>query len=434
MGGQNNTSTYIEKEISQEIGMIVNNSTKTISNIMNETVSKVSTKLVQESAAAINQNMDIKNILENEGGISAVGKGSVIDISQQAKAVAEGQAIANIVSNNTALAELANKAASEMLQKAGTENKLQQEAQQLAAIQEKSKDSGGPEKMIASLTGMVTDSLKALTGGGSNASSTDISRIRSKVKTELNNSTLQESTLSNILKSTVENSFSQSTSADCKQMMNASNNLKNKGGIQAADGGVVRLAQSLTVTNLNKCIMSMAMGNSVASKLGVEVSQYSKQETDNKTTGSQVAEQSAKMETIKENTSSIMNSFDNLVNGISSLWTTSPTFMYMVIGVAVCGVLGAVALSMGGGKKKDDGYGDRDSDDQMGGNFNLLLDSLESEVYLVGGGAPVENYGNVYLWAMIAVLVYYVFGKSLPKSSALVIAIICYIIYVGNKN
>ena len=70
----------------------------------------------------------------------------------------------------------------------------------------------------------------------------------------------------------------------------------------------------------------------------------------------------------------------------------------------------------------------------MGGNFNLLLDSLESEVYLVGGGAPVENYGNVYLWAMIAVLVYYVFGKSLPKSSALVIAIICYIIYVGNKN
>jgi hypothetical protein len=70
---------------------------------------------------------------------------------------------------------------------------------------------------------------------------------------------------------------------------------------------------------------------------------------------------------------------------------------------------------------------------QVGGLFSLE----ESEIYgmteaFMGGGK--DPYGNVYLWATIAVLVYYVYGKSLRLASITIIVIIAYIVYLGKEQ
>jgi hypothetical protein len=70
---------------------------------------------------------------------------------------------------------------------------------------------------------------------------------------------------------------------------------------------------------------------------------------------------------------------------------------------------------------------------QVGGLFSLE----ESEIYgmteaLMGGGK--DPYGNVYLWALIAVLIYYVYGKTTPVGSITVIVIIAYIIYISKEQ
>ena len=62
-----------------------------------------------------------------------------------------------------------------------------------------------------------------------------------------------------------------------------------------------------------------------------------------------------------------------------------------------------------------------------GQQFIDLLDSLNSESSITGGGN--SDFGNIYLWAIIAILIYYVFGSSLPMSSAFLILLIGYIIY-----
>jgi hypothetical protein len=80
-----------------------------------------------------------------------------------------------------------------------------------------------------------------------------------------------------------------------------------------------------------------------------------------------------------------------------------------------------------------DGMGPDGRPIQFGGFFGFQ----ESEIYgmteeLMGGAK--NPYGNVYLWALIAVLIYYVYGKTLPGSSITVIVIIAYIIYISKEK
>ena len=430
MGGQTNNKTIIRDKISQRLQTNVTNITKNISKVMNETISKVATSMVQEASATAKQDITSANNFTVEGDFIIDGPGSTFKVEQNLEAASEAQAVMNIVQNNSSMHELANKATAELLQKAINENQIKQEAQQLAAIEAKTKQAKGPADMVESLTTMVSGMVSKITGGTNNTTEQQEKDIESSVMSEIRNENTQISDITNNLQSNIEQSFKQSSNAECKQMMDQKNTILYKGKVMVSNGGQANIIQKVNVRNMNKCIQSLDMGNKVVTSIGSGVASFIKQDASNKNTGDQSSKQEAKITKITEISDAIMNTIDNLVNKVADTLKISSGMVIIIVAVVVCCLIGLIALAMLGGKRK---RRRQDDDNEQMGGFHLLLDSLESEFSLVGG-TSVENYGNVYLWAIIAVLIYYVFGKSLPKSSALVISIICYIIYIGNKN
>ena len=143
---------------------------------------------------------------------------------------------------------------------------------------------------------------------------------------------------------------------------------------------------------------------------------------------------------------------NNAIKTIGSVFTISPMFMIMIVGGGITAAVAAYFYSQSGkggpppcpiGEVCDemgqpmgpppDGMGPNGEPVQLGGVFGFQ----ESEIYgmteeLMGGAK--DPYGNVYLWALIAVLIYYVYGKTLPGSSITVIVIIAYIIYISKEK
>ena len=452
MGGSSDTRTVIRDTISQELNIMVSNSSTTLSKIINETISDISTKIAQDQVTQIKQQIGFSNLFNVAGDAVFDGPGTNFTLDQQGQILAESSAIANMIQSASALQDMASKAAAQMLQEQAARNEIQQSATQLAKISETATKGGGPEGMLDSLTTMVSGMLGDLTGIGSakSVSTEKITEIKSAINTELKSTVLSENYLANLLKTTIEQSFAQSSNAECQQIIRAENAINFGRNLTVKNGASVNLGQAVKITDLRKCIMSLDTGSKIATEIGVASEFLSQNSQSTGNTTSQSASQDAEISRSSSTTSAIMNALESLFENISSLWRTSPAFMWMVIGVAATGCIGALALAFGGvgggGKKSKRGRDDMDMDmdmdmneehdmDRQIGGFNSLLDSLNSEISSFGGADNINtNYGNIYLWALIAVLVYYVFGSSLPMSSALVIAIICYIIYIGDKK
>jgi len=448
MGANNNNTALITKSIENEVTNRISNSQTNINSILHKVVSQVATDIVQESSAEMISKISTINKFHFVGPVVISGNGE-LNVNQQQDILAKSSAIANLVTNASSLQKLASTAAQKILQDQQNKNSLQQDANQLASIVEKTTKEGGLEGVVKSLANGVNSIVDSITGTGTNVSNTQITDIKNKVNTELTNVTVTESNLTHIIESAVQQSFKQSTSAECKQLINGVNVIDGAGKLTIHDDAIVNWNQVAKIEDLRQCIVNMNLGASVASELGV-TSQFLG-ETYQKIINdlSQKASQQAKVESLSETTSAITTMFVNLVHaigsiwqglfhGVSSLWMTSPTFSIMILAVGACIVIGLLVLAflgkslsgiMGNGDEPSESFPESESKEQVGG-FNMLLESLDSETSLFGG-AIENNYGNVYLWALIAILVYYVFGNSLPMSSALVIVIIGYIIYIS---
>jgi len=464
MGGSHDSDVLIKKNIEQELGISILNSQKTISNIMNETLSKVATDIVQSNVAKIQQKISSSNIFTSGGDLDFGGK-SVSNFDQRNNILAESSAIAHLVSDAGALQELAAKSASEMLNQQQATQNLQQQANQLATIVEKSKDAQGLEGVADSLVGVFTNFAKDITGGSDKKSATEITDIKSKMKQEFFSKSVIKSDLKNILDSVVKQSFKQSSDASCQQLIHAENVIAFDQGLKVMDNGKVNMKQAATIQDLRKCILNMNLGSEVSNKLGVtsENLQINLQKllTDSK----QKLDQMAEAEKTSTTTSGFERGFSAYVNtvaetwnslfsSVSSLWMTSPVFMWLVIGCGVLLLIGLIGLALSGsGVKKVLGkdYSSSEDDEQVGGfvslldsleidstvkGFDSLFDSLNSETSLSGGANfnMPDIITNNYLWIFIAILIFFIFGRTFPMISVIIMVIIGYVIYNSKKN
>jgi len=430
----NGSKTAIKKTIESEMSVKVQNITENITKIVNETTMNVSTEMVQEMAASISTSVGGANVLKAK---RIVAQGSDVDISQNAKVQAENQAIISIVSSAEAMQKLADKVAADVNNKVTNDNNAENSMKQAASISETTKSAGGPEGMLDSLTNMASDMMKSLTG----STSENETIIRQKINTDILNKTVNSQDLKNSVTNTIKNSMKQAAEAKCNMDTTGTNSIDVDDIIATAvDGkrGSIKIAQQVSVTSFNKCFIDLKMGQSIVSDLGVDKRFSSVSDTSNinKTKGS--SDQEASIVTTKIQESAIMSSFDNLVNNIGAIFKISPMMMMMVVGGGICAAVAAYFYSTS--KSEDDEKSDEKSSEeseQTGGFFRYehnndtdssLIGINETELF--GGAGAGANYGNIYLWALVAVLVYYIFGKSLPMSSVLVIVIISYIIYI----
>ena len=439
MGAKNESRTEVKKKIESEISTTIQNITENITTVVNETTNETMTSMVQEMKAEINVSVAAGNTLRAKN-ITAMG--SDVDIKQDASVQAENEAIIRIVSDASAMQKLADKVQNDVNNKLENDSAAKASMAQVAAIAETQKQAGGPEQMVDSIMKTVDGMVKGLSqiGGGSSDTNISETQIKNKIKTDILNKTTNRNDIKNIVKNRIENSMRQAAEAKCN-MDTTGNNAIDVDNIvaMALDGqrGSIKIAQAVSIKAFNKCFIDLKMGQGIVNDIGVDKTFTAKSETKNVSKADSGSTQDAKITSAKTQESAIMNSVDNAVNTVGSLFKISPAFMMMVLGG------GAIAAVGGYFYMQSQKEGGSDDGGQSGGflRYALNVDSESSlvgmqDTELFGGAGPgANNFGNIYLWAFLAVLVYYVYGKSLPMSSVLVVVIIGYIIYtIKNKD
>ena len=487
MGAKNESRTEVKKKIESEISTTITNITENITKVVNQTTNDTTTKMVQETKASVKIQNQLANVIKSKN-ITAIG--SSIDINQDASLQAENLAIISIVQSASAMADLANKVAADVDNKLKNDSAAKASMAQVAAIAETQKQAGGPEQMVDSIMKTVDGMVKGLSqiGGGSTDTNISETEIRNKIKTDILNKTLNQNEITNIVTNTIKNEMTQAAEGSCNMDTSGQNTLDVDNIVALAIAGErsdIKIKQTVSLKAFNKCFLDLNMGNAIVNKMGIDTSMTAKSETANTSSTDSTSKQEASIVSTKIQESAIMSSIDNLVNNIGSIFKISPMMMMMVVGG---GLTAAIAAYFYSTSQKGEGDGDGDggnkgsenvpldadgnpmpkmdadgnpmpkmdadgnpiegNPDQNGGffryrfnnnylNYNDTESSLAGmeETELFGGGSNINDYGNIYLWALVAVLVYYVYGKSLPMSSVLVIVIIGYIIYtIKNKK
>ena len=489
MGQSNSSVTVVKKNIENEIANTIKTTTKNITNIVNKTTNNVTTEMVQSSAASI---------ITKAGGFNKikiknmVAKGSNISLEQQATIQAENDAIIKIVQSADSMQDMANKIAS------GVDNAIKNDAaaqaslKQAAALSEATKKAGGPEALVDSVMGTANKLIGALNIGGSNSDrNINETEIKQKIVNDIENTTINENNISNEVVTNIKNSMTMAAEAKCNMDTTGGNEMDIENimaAIQDGERANITVKQSVSLKAFNKCFIDLNMGSKIVNSIAGEAATFNKSDTQNKASTKSAAEQEAaiKVESITESgITSIANNLigtvggvvNNAIGTIGSIFKISPMFMIMIVGGGITAAVAAYFYSQAADKKAaaegpppdgmgpppdgmgpppdgmgpppdgmgppPDGMGpppDGLGPDglpiqgtQVGGFFGFQ----ESEIYgmteeLMGGGK--DPYGNVYLWALIAVLVYYVYGKSLPAASITVIVIIGYIIYISKEK
>lgn len=458
MGAKNESRTEVKKKIESEISTSIQNVTENISNIVNNTTNEAFTSMVQEMNAKIDVTVGCNNNLRAKS-ITAIG--SSVEVVQSCAVQAENKAIIKIIGDSTMMAKLADKVSNDVNNKLQNDSAAKASMAQAAAIADAQKQAGGPEQMVDSIMKTVDGMVKGLStiGGGSNDTNISETDIKNKIKTDILNKTTNRTDIQNIVTNRIHNSMKQAAEAKCNMDTTGNNSIDVQDILaMAKDGkeGNIKIAQSVSIKAVNECFIDLKMGAGIVNDVGIDKSFTGKSDTSNKNTTDSTSKQEAAITSLKVQESAVMKSVDNLVstygsvlnNAISTLgntFQTSPMFVIMVIGGGITAAVAAYYMSQSKGK---DGDGDAPPPDdetaaQVGGFLRYAL-NVDTESSLVGmqdtelfGGAGFggNNYGNVYLWAFLAVLVYYVYGKSLPMSSVLVVVIIGYIIYtIKNKD
>jgi len=452
MGAKNESRTETRKKIQSEISTSITNITENITNVVNNTTNETMTSMVQEMKAQINISVGAGNTLRSK---NIVASGSDVDIKQNADVQAENEAIIRIISDASAMQKLADKVAADVNNKLANDTAAKASMAQVAAIADTQKQAGGPEQMVDSIMKTVDGMVKGLSqiGGGSSDTNISETEIKNKIKTDIINKTTNRSDIANIVTNRIQNSMKQAAEAKCNMDTTGNNTIDVDNIVAnaiAGERGSIKIAQAVSIKAVNKCFIDLKMGQGIVNDVGIDKAFTAKSDTTNTNKTDSASKQDGTITKTQIQESAIMSSVDNLVNNVGSIFKISPMMMMMVVGGGLAAALAAYFASSGSGSKSEEPLGDTpegESGTQVGvflryaltNNYNLDTESslagMEETELFGGANMNSNNYGNIYLWAFLAVLVYYVYGKSLPMTSVLVIVIIGYIVYtIKTKN
>ena len=461
MGQKNSTKTSIKNEIENEISTTIKNTTENITNIVNKVTSDVSTTMTKSASTSIRVNTSGSNRTNVD---DILAKSSDIDIEQTAEVQSENLAIIKIMQSTEAMTEMANKIASTVKNTTANDAVVAASLKQAAAIGQATKDAGGPEAFVKKITDDVNRMIGELNVGGSNTTDTNIqTTIKNKIKTNIENTTINESNISNSIDTNIKNSMSLAAEAKCDMNTSAGNEIdveKILATIQDGERSKISVKQSVSLKAFNKCFIDLNMGSKIVNTITGEASAFIKNDTVNNVqikaqaeqtgaistssaTGSGISDMGNKLigadkspEVVKStdggtnntgggtnNTGGVANNTGGVANNTVKGDGNSST-MYIIIIVVVCIIIIAVAAyffsqSRNNPPQNDIGLPDSltPSDEnpiQIGGFIGLRESEMAEE--LMGGSK--ESYDNIYLWALIAVLIYFIYVKVLLELSS----------------
>jgi hypothetical protein len=314
MGGSNSktvesTTKIHETDIQSEISIEVSNSNKTLTKIANESITNVSSSMVNNATADISST----NIASNEADIGDVfGDGtSKIDISQSAKVDAVTKAAISITSDSSSINSLANQVQNDLNAKMKNSAEASGALETLALTKQAQSDSGGIEKMLGCVMDSVNKSIADLAGSEKKSESREEfkTRVKNNLKMKIANINEVSTDLSNKIVNNISNNIQNNTGASCKAVSTANNKLRIK-SITATDAAQVKFAQDAVVKSAINCLITV--GN--ASKAITDNSNTSmftqKTDTDNAAKADSLSKASGTTEAEKKTTDMTSNLAD----------------------------------------------------------------------------------------------------------------------------
>ena len=335
MGGSE-SKQITRTEVTNEINVTIENETQNLTKIFNETVNSSSASVVNSIASTIKINTSAGNTAKM-GNLVASGPGSSIDIEQNATVVAQNSAIMQIIQDSSQLAKMASQIGSDLTNATQNNSAAKASMDTLNTLKQSTTDGGGIEGMVNAAMKAISDLGGALTGAKSTSEATTM--IKNQMSTNIKNKTTNSSDITNKIKNSTDTMVKNITENTCNFDTNATNNLDIANAI-ATGGASIKVAQRVSITAFNSCVIS-AMNTS---KLVSDLTGVQSNKVGNTTTNTNKAESDLKA---KNEVDQSKKSVSALTDAFTALTSTG---MYLMVGgVVLVIIIAAIFLLMGGG-------------------------------------------------------------------------------------
>lgn len=410
MGGK--TESEVKTIIKNKVSAEIENETKNITKIVNDTITNVSTSMVNETAASISIGTSAGNIAKLTNLVAK--KGGKISVEQAAKVEAQNKAIIQIIMSSEAMNKLANQIIADINNKTKQDASAQQSMSTLAKIGELNKEGGGPEGIVNKLADTIGGMVKSLTGSDSSQKSD--TEIENEIRTKLKNTTVNENDITSKIETNITQQMKQAAEAKCNLNTSADNVLEIDKAF-AQDEGEISVTQEVSIKNFNDCFIKLDIGQKIANDLTNGFKTVSVSETENKASSEQKLKSESTIEKQNIQESGIMNTIDKAIGGIFGVWSS---VIYMVGGIILVVVL-IVGVLFFSGKIK--------ASDFKPTGVSIDSSSEEEESSDLEGGGFTRNF---YLTAASIALLIMISKKSIPLCGVILIVTFVYLMQKNN--
>jgi hypothetical protein len=408
MGGKN--ESQIKTQIRNELSTEINNKTTNINRVTNSSTYELTQSIKNNAEASVNanvsgdNNIDIDEIIVNAGGTA--------NITQSLKLAAVTNALITILTDTSQLQNNINALTDKIKNEIANDQKLKQDVDFLAKVGSYSSNNGGPEAIVDSLAGVVDTYIKSVTGTStSNVSETD---VRNLIKTTINNQVINENEVNTKISTSIQNNMEQLGKGSCKLDTTGSNTLISR-RLLVGEGGTYTSSQTLDISSFATCIIELNLASRMASELTNNFVVDTGSLSENTQSGDNKAGLSATDENKDDRTSSMMDSFNKLVNTVGNVAGSGIYIIGGIIGLIILIILGVIFIPMISSSKKDNNSKYDDSNDDS----NDYDNSDDPDDKQKGGGIN----GTIYLLASFIAIFILIANKSLPLCGALLIGL-----------
>lgn len=431
--------TQIKKQIMTEITSQIEIDTKNITDITNTSITDVVADMILKTSASVVTNTN--NINELNFNNMELEEGSNFDFTQDATVTATNTAINKIAASSESMSTLISDIMNEVKSKIEGDIKAEQSAKNLASIKETEKKDGGIEGIVNDLTAMAS---KMVNAGGETTVKTE-EEIRTVLKNAFKSMTTSEVNLKHMVDSAIKSLMQLESKGEC--VFNA------VGGNKANfNNGILRKyseyknKQTSTSNVITDCLNNLNIGTKITNALTGRIQEKLGMSSAIKQGVTQKGDAQGETDKTKVSTSSISKVMGDAINLIGTMIGSG---MFLIIGgiVLFLGLIGFVIYSFTGGggsggvknvsekvidideDEDEDGYKKgRDDNERAGG------DNEQAGGDIFSGFTNSNTDGNIYLLAIILVIINTLARKSIPLCGVLLIVIFLYFVYKKNPK
>jgi len=251
-------SSVSQAQVETSIKNIIQVNNQQITNIINSTVTEVTTNILQKNSTAITQTIAGGNVA-NLGQIN-IDSGTV-KLCQNSTLNANIQASATLTQDAAALADLANQVNSTVLNKLSSDANLAANTQNAFALTQASGNTGGITGLATAILGPLNNALKSGSVTTDTSDTKNVTNIMNACNINNSQTTNLKNAISNIIKSTI----TQENLASCHQAVSGSN-IINATGI-TVKGGNLDLCQISAIDFTSQCIIGQVQKAAETNKL-----------------------------------------------------------------------------------------------------------------------------------------------------------------------